>query len=155
MGAFFISPLVPLDRSTSTDVVQRDTLSFAAWNALDLVNNIKKSETHFLALTLRKRDKAPSIRTMFALVDAAVLPVSILTRRFAEQGALLGGMPPMESIREFRAEALRDGKLGAVLIMSVELAKGEEMSPEEAVKQVRCLHGWTGFTVMTLTNIVR
>lgn len=114
-----------------------DTLTVTAWHALELTKDITKSLTHFMALTVRKNDKYQSVRAMYSFDDVAVLPIVLIANKAGSVvPPMVGQGPPiLEISSDHRAEAIRDGHLGSVMVMTFELAPDEKMSPEEAVRQ--------------------
>ena len=125
-----------------TLLLGRDTLTLTAWCAMGLLRDLAKAETHFFAVTLRRNAAVPAARprAMYALVDAAVLPLSLLDTKFAAAANLLTGErchPVRDALARDKAERLAHGGLGSVMVMSFELAPGEEFTPKEAVEKVR------------------
>jgi hypothetical protein len=108
---------------------------------MDLAHDMKKAETHFLAVVVRKKAKFASLRASFDLVDATVLPLSLLEEKFQHCGDASTGLPrsPLDQVREDKEGGLRDGALGNVLAMSFVLDAGEEKTIEQTVKEVRPL----------------
>ncbi|KDQ16495.1 hypothetical protein BOTBODRAFT_106928, partial [Botryobasidium botryosum FD-172 SS1] len=119
-----------------------DTLAVASWVFLDLTKDINRARTHFLLVTLR-RTASPVPRTMYSLIDAEVLPFTILEKRFENSG-LLDASPEgpryanmIEMFEKNREERIKnDGALGAVLVVSMELTPGDNHSPEQAFMEV-------------------
>ncbi|KZT74719.1 hypothetical protein DAEQUDRAFT_807051 [Daedalea quercina L-15889] len=114
-----------------------DTLTFACWQAMDLMHDIRKSETHCFAVTLRKNAVWTNPRAMYSLVDAAVLPLALLSKHY-ENVANAYDEKPVNVIEEMlvndrKRRTTEDGALGSVLVMSFELAPDENMTVEEAV----------------------
>ena len=106
---------------------------------MDLLGDIHKAETHFLGITLRKNASFTNPRAMYSLIDAQVLPLTLLEEKF-KHVANAQDERPVNMIEEFvvkdRKRRIADGALGSVLVMSFELAPGEDMTVEEAVAKV-------------------
>lgn len=106
------------------------------------MQDISKAKTHFLAIILkRKVSESENPRILYSLVDAEVLPLSVLEKKFANTAIAnaLGPKPmdPLAVLRQNTAERIQAGGLGAVMVMSVEILEGEEgKSPEQAVLDV-------------------
>ncbi|KAI0732300.1 hypothetical protein C8Q72DRAFT_141738 [Fomitopsis betulina] len=112
------------------------TLSFACWQAMDLMTDIHKAETHFLGITLRKNNESTNPRAAYSLVDAQVLPLTLLVEKYKHMATAHDEQPVDMLENAFWADRRRriaDGGLGSVLAMSFELAPGEDMTVEEAV----------------------
>ena len=62
----------------------RDTLTVSAWRLLELTKDISRARTHFLILTLR-RTASSNPRALYSLVDAEVLPWSVLEAAYANR----------------------------------------------------------------------
>lgn len=120
----------------------RVTLSFACWQAMDLMTDIHKAETHFLGITLRKNNESTNPRAAYSLVDAQVLPLTLLVEKYKHMATAHDEQPVDMLENAFWADRRRriaDGGLGSVLAMSFELAPGEDMTVEEAVAKVGCI----------------
>ncbi|KAH8824954.1 hypothetical protein DL96DRAFT_1611382 [Flagelloscypha sp. PMI_526] len=120
-----------------------DSYTLACWHAMDLINNIKKRETHFLAVTLRRNFAATNDWLLYTLIDADVLPMSVIEKKWANLAVLtpFGELPVMSPIElRKRDEENRKGSygsLGSVLVLSVELNEEEEnLTVEEAIIQI-------------------
>jgi len=119
-----------------------DNFTFAAWLALDLHTSLKKSETHFLALTLRRKIDSNSPCTLYTFVDAEFLPLAPWDALWESRGTAAmteGGqmrVQPSLILQQDRATRLRDGNLGSVLVVAVELGLSEEKPVERAVHEV-------------------
>jgi hypothetical protein len=129
-----------------------DTFTVASWLALDLLNDLGRRKTHFLAVTLSRNHHVPrsSPRRMYTLIDAEALPFDVLNKRY-DSYTILGpqdewpkhpreGLSPghprlaLESDEEIR---LLQGALGSVMVVSVELNERERnRSVQEAVEKV-------------------
>lgn len=113
---------------------------------MDLARNILKAKTHFFAITLKRNTASSDPLTLYSLVDADVLPFSILDKKY-EHAALMysdpeighiQGVDPASILRDNEQQHIRDGGLGAVLLVTVELAEDElHKTPEQAVIEVR------------------
>jgi hypothetical protein len=128
-----------------------DTFTVASWLALDLLNDLGRRKTHFLAVTLSRNHHVPrsSPRRMYTLIDAEALPFDVLNKRY-DSYTILGpqdewpkhpreGLSPghprlaLESDEEIR---LLQGALGSVMVVSVELNERERnRSVQEAVEK--------------------
>ncbi|KAF7305816.1 MYND-type domain-containing protein [Mycena chlorophos] len=127
-----------------------DTFTMACWHAMNLVQDIGKAKTHFLAVTLSRNLNATNPRALHSLVDAAVLPFAVLEEKFSgaallAQDASSGShreipMTPLDMLRANERERVRDdGALGAVLVTCVELGPKEKAkSVEQAVRDTMC-----------------
>lgn len=116
----------------------RDTLTVSAWNLLELTRDITRAKTHFLALTLRRTESSDP-RTLYSLVDAEVLQWSVLETAFANRANFsdLSPVSVKEMLENDEAERKREGGLGSVLVMSMELPKGDNRPPHKALVEVR------------------
>jgi hypothetical protein len=123
-----------------TDVhTTRDLLTVSAWNLLGLTTDITRAKTHFLLLTLR-RTSSSNPRTFYSLIDVAAIPLSALERAYASRVTLAETrVSPMASLAEDEQRRKRDGALGSVMVVSVELPEGDNRSPHEALDTV-CTH---------------
>lgn len=118
--------------------------TFAAWHALNLVNNISNSETHFLAITLRRNLASTNVRSSYKFEDMAV---EVMQEKFADKasvstpGMLSMPMDPMQMVALNRAACIKHGgfDFGGMLVAPVELTNGERKSPEQAVQEVCAL----------------
>ena len=115
----------------------RDTLTVSAWYLLDLTKDITRAKTHFLLLTLR-RSTSSNPRTLYSLIDAAVLPLSVLEDAFSGLGRFedMSPVSPKAMLAMDEEGRKRDGALGSVMCMSIELPKGDNQSPQDALKKV-------------------
>ncbi|KAE9382724.1 hypothetical protein BT96DRAFT_1010129 [Gymnopus androsaceus JB14] len=96
---------------------------------------MSKAKTHFFAITLKRNIASSDPLTLYSLVDADVLPFSILDKKY-EHAA---GVNPASILRDNEQERIRNGGLGAVLLMAVELAEDElHKTPEQAVIDTSC-----------------
>jgi hypothetical protein len=116
----------------------RDTLTVSAWNLLELTRDITRAQTHFLALTLR-RTESSNPRTLYSLVDAEVLQWSILEAIYSNRGNYsdLSPVSPRDMLANDEAKRKREGALGSVMVISMELPKGDNRLPQEALTNVR------------------
>lgn len=112
----------------------------SAWHLLELTKDISRAKTHCLVLTLRHTD-SPNPRAIYSLIDAEVLPLSILeatyenrTNFWSELGQTVS---PKEMLASDEEERKRAGGLGSVMVMSIELPKGDNRSPRNAMNEVR------------------
>lgn len=132
---------ITINESAQLIFLDSDTCTVVAWQTMNLVNDISKSETHFLAITLRRNLASNNVRSMYKFEDMAVLPLTVLQEKFANLGTVGTGtqvtpMDPMQIVTQNRVDCIRQGGLGGVLVMSVELTNGERKSPEQAVREV-------------------
>ncbi|KAL1743413.1 hypothetical protein HDZ31DRAFT_65021 [Schizophyllum fasciatum] len=114
-----------------------DTYTVCAWIALDLAKHLERAKTHFLGITLRRNLRSTNPRAMYNLIDAEVLPLSVLQETFEGRWALDGSYPvsPILALEhDARGRQINDGALGSVLVFSVELQEDEERTVEEAVR---------------------
>ncbi|KAG7098985.1 hypothetical protein E1B28_000871 [Marasmius oreades] len=80
---------------------------------------------------------------MYSLIDADVLPLTVLEKKF-EHAALpdpvIGqSTNPITILQKDDEERKRNGHLGSVLVVSVELAESEmKKTPEQAVRETTC-----------------
>lgn len=116
----------------------RDTLTLSAWNLIDLVKDISRARTHFLTLTLR-RTESSNPRTMYTLVDAEVIPWTFLDELYANRAnfADLSAVYPRKTLEADAEGRKADGALGSVMVVSIELPKGDNRSPRDALTSVR------------------
>lgn len=135
-------------------LVIRDTLTVSAWNLLELIKDISRARTFFLALTLR-RTESSNPRTLYSLVEAEVLPLSALEAVFASLGNFADSSPvsPKSLLARDEEQRKREGGLGSVMVMSIELPKGDSRKPHDAMKEVRkrfanvCASKYSIFTI--------
>lgn len=103
---------------------------------MDLLKDIRKAKTHFFAVTVRRNLASMTPRTFYTFVDAEVVPFSVLTKKFEHAGDLHGNsVNVMDVFTKNEAERIRDGGLGAVMVMTVELREGENKLPAQAVAE--------------------
>lgn len=116
----------------------RDTLTVSAWHLLDLAKDITRAKTHFLLLTLR-RSASSNPRALYSLIEASVLPLSVLEEAFSGHGHFEDSSPvsPKAMLAMDEERRKRDGALGSVMVMSIELPPGDNRSPQSALKNVR------------------
>ncbi|KIM78987.1 hypothetical protein PILCRDRAFT_823849 [Piloderma croceum F 1598] len=114
-----------------------DTLTVSAWHLLELTKDISRARTHFLTLTLR-RTASSNPRTLYSLVDAEVLPFSMLEAVYANRASLsdLTPVSPRAMLDQDEAERKREGALGSVMVVSIELPKGDNRPPRDALTLV-------------------
>ncbi|KAI5900699.1 uncharacterized protein SCHCODRAFT_02483727 [Schizophyllum commune H4-8] len=121
------------------DASSSDTYTICAWLALDLANHPERATTHFLGITLRRNLKSTNPRALYTLVDAEVLPLSVLQDTFEGRWAMDGSYPvsPILALEhDARGRKINDGALGSVMVFSVELQEDEEKTVEQAVRTV-------------------
>lgn len=105
---------------------------------MDLVKDISKAKTHFMAITLR-RTASSNPRTYYTLVDYEIIPFSWIEEVWSARANIVDSSQVSPKIIRDNDEAERksDGALGSVLIMSCELPPGNNQSVREALKSVR------------------
>jgi hypothetical protein len=71
-------------------------------------------------------------------VDAQVYPWAVLDALYAEYVDVADGSPvcPRTLLTHDEAKWKRAGELGSVMVVSIELPDGDDLSPHEALKQV-------------------
>jgi hypothetical protein len=117
----------------------RDTFMLSAWHLIGLTNDISRVKTHFLAITLR-RTTSSTPRTMYSLVDADVIQWSVLDTLYANRADFLDRQSPVSPRALFETDEeikRRDGALGSVMVMTMELPKGDNRTPLDALNGVR------------------
>ena len=129
----------------------RDTLTVSAWRLLELTKDISRARTHFLILTLR-RTASSNPRALYSLVDAEVLPWSVLEAAYANRVNVsdLSPLSPKLMLEKDEEERKRDGGLGSVMVISLELPKGDNRPPHNALTEVSshiCNFSWKFLTV--------
>jgi uncharacterized protein YaeQ len=106
---------------------------------MDLVRDLGRATTHFFALTLRRHPTETNPRKFYSLVDAAVLPLSLLEEKFKHTANAATDQPVSDYIRGVqyqRDQLMRDGALSTMVALFVELGPDEEKTVEEAVRDV-------------------
>lgn len=109
----------------------------SAWNLLDLTRDISRAQSHFLALTLR-RTESSNPRTLYSLIEAEVIPWSVMDEVYANRGNFADSSPasPRAILDNDAQQRKREGGRGSVMVLSLELPKGDNSPPIEAFKQV-------------------
>ena len=103
---------------------------------LELTQDITRAQTHILALALRRTDSS-NPRTYYDLVEVEVLPMTLSDSVYSNRGDL--NMNPVSPRLVLEKDAERrksDGCLGSVMVMSVELPKGDNRPLRDAFSQV-------------------
>ena len=114
----------------------RDTLTVSAWNLLKLTQDITRAQTHVLALTLRRTDSS-NPRTYYDLVEVEVLPMTLLDSIYSNRGDLnMNPVSPRLVLKQHSERRKHDGGLGSVMVMSIELPKGEDRPLRDALSEV-------------------
>ncbi|KAG6849032.1 hypothetical protein H0H93_011877 [Arthromyces matolae] len=125
------------DLATCANEHNGDTFTVSAWNLLGLIKDISRAKTHILALTLR-RTTSMNPRTLYDLVDAEVIPMTVMDELYADRRSMVDSSP--FSIREMlESDALRrepHGALGSVMVITTELPRGDDSSPRQALTNV-------------------
>jgi hypothetical protein len=113
-------------------------MTVAAWHLLDLTRDISRAQTHLLALTLRRTDSS-NPRTMYNLIETEVVPWDFVDQVFSKLGNFTDSSPvsPRRMLAQNAEERKRDGALGAVMVISLELPEGDNTTPRQALAQVR------------------
>lgn len=104
-----------LHRVCST--LRRVHLCIAAWCSMHLAQDLSKADTHFLAITLRRNPTAEPLRSMYALVDAAVLPLTLFDNKFERmQDSFTHSArnPVREALARDMPQLVKEGLLGGV-----------------------------------------
>nr|GAT48799.1 predicted protein [Mycena chlorophos] len=122
--------------------------SIVVWHAFDLFHHLDRARENFLALTLTRKFDDPNPRSWYTLVDAMVLPLSILDEKCdAAQMALLAPpddpnpvmFSPRKILRDNEADYQRRGAVGACLMMLIEVGKKEKArGVEQVVRETSC-----------------
>lgn len=114
-----------------------DTLTVSAWRLLELTKDISRARTHFLILTLR-RTASSNPRALYSLVDAEVLPWSVLEAAYANRVNVsdLSPLSPKLMLEKDEEERKRDGGIGSVMVISLELPKGDNRPPHNALTEL-------------------
>jgi len=110
----------------------------SAWHLLELTKDISRAKTHCLVLTLRHTD-SPNPRAIYSLIDAEVLPLSTLEATYENRTNFLSELSqvsPKEMLARDEEERKRAGGLGSVMVMSIELPKGDNQPPRNAMNEV-------------------
>jgi hypothetical protein len=119
-----------------TLISTRDTLTVSAWNLLELTRDITRAKTHILALTLRRTDSS-NPRTYYDLVEVEVLPMTLLDSIYSNRSEINMNPASPRMVLEQDAERRKhDGSLGSVMVMSIELPKGDNRPPGDALSEV-------------------
>lgn len=105
---------------------------------LDLLKDISRARTHFLAVTLR-RTTSSNPRLFYSLVEAEVLPWSALETVY-ENRVNYGDSSQVSPRKMFKADEERrkrlHGALGSVMVVSIELPAGDNRPPRNALGEV-------------------
>jgi len=108
----------------------------SAWNLLELTQDITRAQTHILALTLRRTDSS-NPRTYYDLVEVEVLPMTLLDSIYFHRGDLsMNPVSPRMALEQDAERRKHDDSLGSVMVMSVELPKGDNRQPRDALIEV-------------------
>lgn len=113
-----------------------DTLTVSAWNLLELTQDITRAQEHILALTLRRTDSS-NPRTYYDLVEVDVLPMTLLDSIYSNRGDLdMNPVSPRLVLKQDAERRKPEGALGSVMVMSIELPKGENRPLRDALSEV-------------------
>jgi len=113
-----------------------DTLTVSAWNLLELAQDITRAQTHILALTLR-RTESSNPRTYYDLVEVEVLPMTLLDSIYSNRSDLnMNPVSPRLMLKQDVERRKHDGGLGSVMVMSIELPKGENRPLRDALSEM-------------------
>lgn len=123
-----------LDRYFTVLIFARDTLTVTAWNMLELTRDITHAQTHILALTLRRTDSS-NPRTYYDLVEVEVVPMTLLDAIYSNRGDL--SVSPRTVLEQDAERRKPDGALGSVMVMSIELPKGDNRPLRDALSEVK------------------
>ncbi|KAJ7255349.1 hypothetical protein C8J57DRAFT_1075812, partial [Mycena rebaudengoi] len=101
-----------------------DSYTVACWHAMNLAHDLNKAQTHFLGVVLQRNLEAKTDRTLYTLVDAEVLPLTVLLKKFESVTILTpsGKEVPMTPVDMLKQDAARrmqdasDGALGSVMV---------------------------------------
>jgi len=125
-----------LDRYVTVLTLARDTLTVTAWNMLELTRDITRAQTHILALTLRRTDSS-NPRTYYDLVEVEVVPMTLLDAIYSNRADLNMNPVSPRTVLEQDAERRKpDGALGSIMVMSIELPKGDNRPLRDALGEV-------------------
>ena len=114
----------------------RDTLTVSAWNLLKLTQDITRAQSHILALSLRHMGSS-NPRTYYDLVEVEVLPMTLSDSVYSNHGDLnMNSVSPRLVLEQDAERRKGDGCLGSVMVMSVELSKGDNRQLRDAFSQV-------------------
>jgi len=127
---------------TQLTCLSSDAFTVVCWQAMNLVRDITKAKTHFFAVTLLRNRTSTNPRAMYSLIDADVLPLGILEKKYSSTVAAHDGseqpFSPLDILAASAKDFEKDGELGAVMVISVELGPGEKKSVEQAVSDTSC-----------------
>ncbi|KAJ7192226.1 hypothetical protein GGX14DRAFT_480263 [Mycena pura] len=128
------------DLSANANIHNGDAFTVVCWQAMNLVRDITKAKTHFFAVTLLRNHASTNPRAMYSLIDADVLPLGILEKKFSSAVAAHNEQPfsPLDMLATSAKNFEKDGQLGAVMVISVELGPDEKKSVEQAVSDTSC-----------------
>jgi len=113
-----------------------DTLTVSAWNLLELNQDITRAQTHILALTLR-RTESSNPRTYYDLVEVEVVPMTVLDSIYSNRSDLnMNSVSPRLMLKKDAERRKDDDCLGSVMVMSIELPKGENRPVRDALSEM-------------------
>lgn len=101
---------------------------------LELTRDITHAQTHILALTLRRTDSS-NPRTYYDLVEVEVVPMTLLDAIYSNRGDL--SVSPRTVLEQDAERRKPDGALGSVMVMSIELPKGDNRPLRDALSEVK------------------
>lgn len=105
---------------------------------MGLVRDISRAKTHFMAVILR-RTPSHNPRTFYTLVDYEIIPFSWIEEAWSNRASAADeslACSPAAFLERDAAERKKDGALGSVMVISLELPPGDDRSPREALKNV-------------------
>ena len=87
-------------------------------------------------MTLRLTDSS-NPRTYYDLVEVDVLPMSLLDSIYSNRGDLnMNPVSPRLVLKQYEERRKNDDSLGSVMVMSIELLKGENRPLRDALSEV-------------------
>lgn len=124
------------DLSAWANTHNGDTLTVSAWNLLELIRDITRAQTHILALTLRRTDSS-NPRTYYDLVEVEVLPMTLLDSIYSNRADLnMNPLSPRMLLEQDAERRKHDDSLGSVMVISIELPKGDNRPPRDALSEM-------------------
>ncbi|KAJ7054548.1 hypothetical protein C8F01DRAFT_1161975 [Mycena amicta] len=154
------------DLARTVEIHRTYVLVPVCWFALALDRDMNKSTTHFVAITLSRNFDSPSDRTLYSLVDADVLPLSILEEKSIREHDKGPGVKPYNPAQHFfgqRERMLKDaskGVIGGALVVCIELSpkdKTKFKTVREAVigTPCDCFYSWPQVLFTTARDVYK